>query len=131
MTSPDSPLGAAADCRRWAPAVIALVAALCYANALANGFVSDDALILRDNPLLTGVAGLWRAFAHPYWPEANNAGQYRPLVIASFVIDRAVLHAGPWWVHLVNIGWHAAVCILVYRVLRPLVTTEGAFFGAL
>jgi protein O-mannosyl-transferase len=130
MTS-DSSFDADAPWRRWAPAAIVLVAVLCYANALANGFVSDDALVVGNNPLVTGVSGLWRAFAHPYWPEASNAGQYRPLVIASFVIDRGVLHLGAWWVHLVNIGWHAAVCLLVYRVLAIVVTLEGALFGAL
>jgi protein O-mannosyl-transferase len=116
--------------QRWALASIALIAALCYANALANGYVQDDQGIIHDNPLVTTVSGLWRAFIHPYWPEKNGAGQYRPLIIASFVIDRGVLHLGAWWFHLENILWHVGVSLLVYRLLLQFITTRGAWFGA-
>ena len=116
--------------QQWAIASIALIAALCYANALANGYVQDDQGIIHDNPLVTTVSGLWRAFIHPYWPEKNGAGQYRPLVIASFVIDRGVLHLGAWWFHLENILWHVGVSLLVFSLLTQLITTRGAWFGA-
>jgi tetratricopeptide (TPR) repeat protein len=117
--------------QRWAVASIAILAVLCYANAVANGYVQDDQGIIHDNPLVKTVTGLWRAFAHAYWPEERNgAGQYRPLVIASFVIDRAILNVGPWWVHLENIAWHAFVCVLVYRLLGMMLSTRGAWLGA-
>jgi protein O-mannosyl-transferase len=118
--------------RRWAVASIVVVAILCYANAVANGYVQDDQGIIHDNPLVKTVTGLWRAWIHAYWPEERNgAGQYRPLIIASFVVDRAVLHLGPWWVHLENILWHAFVCALVYRLLSLLLSWPGAWFGAM
>src|SRR5215475_4408068 len=116
--------------QQWALASIALIAALCYANALANGYVQDDQGIIHDNPLVTTISGLWRAFIHPYWPEKNGAGQYRPLVIVSFVIDRGVLNLGPWWFHLENILWHVGVSVLVYRLLLQFITARGAWFGA-
>jgi hypothetical protein len=116
--------------RRWAVASIAVIAVLCYANAVANGYVQDDQHIIHDNPLVQTVSGLWRAFAHPYWPERIGAGQYRPLVIASFVFDRAVLHLGAWWFHLENIVWHAFVCVLVYRLLSLTLSWRGAWLGA-
>jgi protein O-mannosyl-transferase len=116
--------------QRWAVASIALLAALCYANALANGYVQDDQGIIHDNPLVKTVSGLWRAFIHPYWPEKNGAGQYRPLVIASFVIDRGILHLPAWWFHLVNIGWHVGVCLLVYRLVSLFLSVRGAWFGS-
>jgi tetratricopeptide (TPR) repeat protein len=117
--------------QRWAVASIAIIAVLCYANAVANGYVQDDQGIIHDNPLVKTVTGLWRAFAHSYWPEERNgAGQYRPLVIVSFVIDRAILDLGPWWVHLENIAWHAFVCVLVYRLLGAMLSTRGAWLGA-
>lgn len=117
--------------RRWVVPSIAILAVLCYANAVANGYVQDDQGIISDNPLVQTISGLWRAFAHSYWPEVKNgAGQYRPLVIASFVLDRAVLHLGPWWTHLENIAWHAFVCVLVYRLLSIVLSVPGAWFGA-
>ncbi|HZS59489.1 MAG TPA: tetratricopeptide repeat protein [Gemmatimonadaceae bacterium] len=114
---------------RW-PLIIAVLAVVCYANAVANGFVSDDAGIIRDNPLVHSVSGLWRAWIHSYWPEVDKAGQYRPLVIASYTFDQAVLHAGAWWVHLVNVLWHAAFCVLLYRFLSVLLAPTGALFGS-
>jgi protein O-mannosyl-transferase len=116
--------------QRWAVASLAIIAVLCYANALANGYVQDDQGIIHDNPLVTTVSGLWRAFIHPYWPERNGAGQYRPLVIASFVFDRAVLHLGAWWFHLENVAWHAFVCVLVYRLLCLTLSWQGAWLGS-
>ena len=116
--------------QRWAVASLAIIAVLCYANALANGYVQDDQGIIHDNPLVQTVSGLWRAFIHPYWPERNGAGQYRPLVIASFVFDRAVLHLGAWWFHLENIAWHALVCVLVYRLLCLTLSWQGAWLGS-
>jgi protein O-mannosyl-transferase len=116
--------------QRWAVASIALLAALCYANALANGYVQDDQGIIHDNPLVKTVSGLWRAFLHPYWPDKNGAGQYRPLVIASFVLDRGVLHLGAWWFHLENIAWHVGICLLVFRLLSLFLSVRGAWFGS-
>jgi len=115
--------------QRWAVASLAIIAVLCYANALANGYVQDDQGIIHDNPLVTTVSGLWRAFIHPYWPERNGAGQYRPLVIASFVFDRAVLHLGAWWFHLENVALHAFVCVLVYRLLSLTLSWRAAWLG--
>jgi protein O-mannosyl-transferase len=116
--------------QRWAVASLAIIAVLCYANALANGYVQDDQGIIHDNPLVQTVSGLWRAFIHPYWPERNGAGQYRPLVIASFVFDRAVLHLGAWWFHLENVAWHAFVCALVYRLLCVTLSWQSAWLGS-
>jgi hypothetical protein len=116
--------------QRWAVASLAIIAVLCYANALANGYVQDDQGIIHDNPLVTTVSGLWRAFIHPYWPERNGAGQYRPLVIASFVFDRAVLHLGAWWFHLENVALHAFVCVLVYRLLCVTLSWRAAWLGS-
>jgi hypothetical protein len=116
--------------QRWAVASLAIIAVLCYANALANGYVQDDQGIIHDNPLVTTVSGLWRAFIHPYWPERNGAGQYRPLVIASFVFDRAVLHLGAWWFHLENVVLHAFVCVLVYRLLCVTLSWRAAWLGS-
>lgn len=109
---------------------IALVAALCYANAAANGFTLDDRWIILGNPLVASLSGVWRAFGSPYWPN-GLVGQYRPLVVASFAIDWAVAHGGAWWFHVVNIGWHVAATVLVWRLARQLLPEVGAIAAAL
>lgn len=114
----------------WVPASIVLIAVVCYANAVRNGFALDDIGIIATNPLVHSLTGIWRAYAHAYWPDGNG-GQYRPLPIAMFSIDWAIAHGQPWWFHLVNIGWHALVCVLVWRVLSTMLPPAGAWFGAI
>lgn len=74
---------------------------------------------------------MWRAFGHPYWPEAWGWGQYRPLAIASFAIQWWVGGEAPWVFHLVNIAWHATVCVLLWRLLSTWLPPAGAMLGAL
>jgi protein O-mannosyl-transferase len=121
--------GETARQRQWTIA-IALVAALCYANAVANGFALDDRWIIVGNPLVVSLTGIWRAFGAPYWPN-GLVGQYRPLVIGSFAIDWAIGHGGGWWFHLVNVGWHVAATVLVWRLARQLLPEVGAVAAAL
>jgi tetratricopeptide (TPR) repeat protein len=110
---------------------LALIAALAYANSLLNGFTLDDAAIILSNPLVHSLTGVWRAFAHPYWPEVWGWGQYRPLAIASFTVQWWLGGGAPWVFHLVCIAWHATACVLVWRLLSAWLAPAGAAFGAL
>jgi hypothetical protein len=74
---------------------------------------------------------VWRAFAHPYWPEAWGWGQYRPLAIASFTVQWWLGGGASWVFHLVCMAWHAAACVLVWRLLSAWLAPAGAAFGAL
>ncbi|MFL5582004.1 MAG: tetratricopeptide repeat protein [Gemmatimonadaceae bacterium] len=118
------------DPLRYAGAFVALVAALCFANSLANDFTYDDRGVILHNALVEHVSGIWRAFAHTYWPEETQAGQYRPLVVASYALDWAVSGGGAWWFHLVNLVWHAVASFLAWRLLARLVAPGAALAGA-
>jgi Tfp pilus assembly protein PilF len=115
--------------RRWAPVVVALVAALVYANAIENGYVLDDRGVLLKNPLVHSLSGIWLAFAHPYWPEAIGGGQYRPLAIASFSLDWYLFGGDPRWLHAINVLWHAAAAVMVWFLAAELLA-PGAALGA-
>ena len=114
-----------------AAAIVAVVAALGYANAVSNWFTLDDDTVIAKNELVRHLSGVWRAFAHPYWPEFTPAGQYRPLAIVSFAVDWAVSGGSAHWMHLMNVAWHVAACVLVWRLLRDLVPAAGALAGGL
>ena len=116
---------------RLALAFVLAVAALTYANALANGFVLDDGAMIRQNPLVQSTDGLWRAFVLPYWPDAHGAGQYRPLGIVSYTIDWLVSGGDPRWFHLMNVLWHAAATVAVYALAVELLSPMGAVTAAL
>jgi protein O-mannosyl-transferase len=110
---------------------LALIAALAYANSLANGFTLDDTAIILENPLVHSLSGVFRAFAHPYWPEVWGWGQYRPLAIASFTLQWWMGGGAPWVFHLLNIAWHAAACVLLWRLLTNWLPSAAAACGAL
>jgi tetratricopeptide (TPR) repeat protein len=111
------------------PWLVALVALAVYANALQNGFAFDDEGIVLHNGLVHGIDGTWRAFLTPYWP--NGAGQYRPLVIASFSAEWALWGSSAIGYHAINLVWHAAASVLVYALARRWLSFGGAAFAAL
>ncbi|HJU66434.1 MAG TPA: hypothetical protein VJ596_12180, partial [Gemmatimonadaceae bacterium] len=116
---------------RWAPLLIALSAMLVYANAVANGFVLDDQGVIRENPLVRSIDGVWRAFGKPYWPEALGGYQYRPLAIAGFAIDWTVSGGSAAWFHTVNMLWHALASLAVWYLAIALLAPAGALAAAL
>ncbi len=97
--------------RRRVYAVVAAFAALVYLGALWNGFALDDQPIIHLNPLVHSWSGVWRAFAHSYWPASAGGEFYRPLPIATYAFDGSLTSGATWWFHLVNLLWHAAVSV--------------------
>jgi protein O-mannosyl-transferase len=111
--------------------IVALVGGLAYANAIANSFTLDDDTVIAKNELVRHLSSVWRAFALPYWPMSIPGGQYRPLAIVSFALDWSVSGASPHWMHFVNVLWHVAACVLVWRLLRQLMASGPALAGSL
>jgi hypothetical protein len=114
--------------------VVAIVAAMVYANALANGFVLDDRGVIMRNVLVNTPSSWWRAFGAPYWPEAVGGGQYRPLAIVSYSLDWGLSGGTAWWFHLVTIMWHVVAVVLVtvfaLELMRPVgALAAGLFFA--
>lgn len=89
--------------------MVAACAVVVHLAALWNRWAMDDGPIVALNSLVHAPSGIWRAFAQPYWPPEFGGAMYRPLVIASFAVDWLI--SGPWWFHLVNLAWHAAVTV--------------------
>jgi protein O-mannosyl-transferase len=117
---------------QWLPAiVVAVVAAVTHANGVLNSFTLDDDTVIMKHDLVRHLSWCWRAFAHPYWPENTPGGQYRPLAIVSFAVDWAVSGGSPHWMHAVNVLWHVAACVLIWRLLREMLPAAGALAGAL
>ena len=111
--------------------VVGLVAALGSINAIANDFTLDDEGVIVKNAFVHHLSAIWQSFGRPYWPESTNAGQYRPLAIASFALDWVISSGSPHWMHLVNVAWHVVTCVLVWRLLRDFLSADGAVAGAL
>lgn len=113
-----------------AAALMALLAFAVYANALANGFAYDDPLLIQLNDAVRG-ADWARLAGGPYWPDrSDGVGLYRPLTMLSYGLDWKLWAGAPFGFHLVNVGLHAAVTVLVFSLLLPFTGLTGAAAGA-
>jgi len=113
-----------------AAAAAALLAAAAYLPSLRNGFALDDEMIVERNPRAHTVAAGLAGFDQPYWPPAQGAGLYRPLVILSFAVDWQLSKGSPAWLHASNVVWHAAATALLVPVLAAYTGPGAALAGA-
>ncbi|MCC6767371.1 MAG: tetratricopeptide repeat protein [Deltaproteobacteria bacterium] len=102
-------------------AVLIVAVAATFANAIGNGFVYDDQLVIVDDPavrlpLSAGFSGL----------------HYRPLRTLSYRLDHAVAGMDPRAFHLSNVLYHGVAVVLVHALLGALgVSPPAALAGAL
>lgn len=133
-THPESPAETLPRPRREIPALLVLLALsfLVYGNSLLNGFVHDDKPVVAENRLIRDPANLGRIFASGYWTtrEEPVAELYRPLVVASFALNRRIGGPGPFGFHLVNLLLHAWVSWLVFRLGKDLAGSRAAAWAA-
>lgn len=93
-------------------AVAASLAAvsICYANALANGFVFDDQGHVLSDVSLRSLSSLSK-----FLPAS-----YRPIRDISYALDFAVWGARPFGFHLTSVLIHLANTLLVFALIRRL-----------
>lgn len=124
--------------RRTIPALLVAAAALAaYANSLANGFVWDDPIILARQ--LGVFRGIGDVLVPPRDIPQFGPDYYRPLTIATYLLDRAVGGDRPFAFHLSVVLAHTVTSVLVYFLTLSLVRgrrpsraggTEVAALGA-
>lgn len=121
------------------PLLVVAVAWAAQGGVLGNGWVWDDAIVVRDDPTIArGFGAIPRLLSEPWAGPAQDVGLYRPLVSITLAVE-AALHgtADPFPFHLVNLFLHASVATALLAVLlrlfpsRPvLVSTAALFFAA-
>ena len=90
--------------------------------ALHGGFIWDDDVHLTANPSIIGPQGLKEIWT-------TSAAVYYPLTLTAFWIQHLLWGLNPFPFHLMNIGVHAAVAVVLWRVLLRL-NVRGAWFAA-
>ncbi len=122
----------------WMPLVVVAVAWAAQGGVLANGFVWDDAIVVRDDPTIArGFDAIPDLLVSPWGGAGNDVGLFRPLVSISLAVQ-AALHgtSNAFAFHLVNLFLHASVATaflaLLLRVFpgRPLVAVVPALLFA-
>ena len=116
--------------------LILFAVVISYANALGNGLVYDDLLLVAGNThLRQGWRGVYLIFTSGYWSGAQpftSGGLYRPLTILSFWAEYSVAGTSPFLYHLDNILLHFVCSVLAYLVMRSFFKDSTApLFAAL
>jgi tetratricopeptide (TPR) repeat protein len=116
VTSPHSPFPILhSPFARSAIAVgVVALAALVYSNALANGLVWDDPIVLDRQ--LRAFRRLGDLIVTPRNIPQYSPDYYRPLTTLSYLIDRAIGGGGPVMFHLSVVLFHAVTTYLVFRL---------------
>jgi len=113
---------------------VAVLAAAVYGNALTNGLVWDDPIVLTRQ--LLAFHSLRDLVFLPRNIPQFSPDYYRPLTILSYLIDRAIAGASPFMFHLSVVLWHVLTTFLVFRLgLRlfrgtPMVTRTAGLGAA-
>jgi len=120
-----APLSPATPARRavpaWlAPFVVGCAALAVYANSLGNGFVWDDPIIVSRQ--LVVFRSIGDVLVPPRDIPQFSPDYYRPLTIATYLLDRAVGGERPFAFHLSVVLTHALASILVWALAAQLLS---------
>src|SRR5262245_19627355 len=115
----------AAASRVLLPGVLLVVlVVLVFANVLGGGFVLDDHFLIEENPRAHSLDGLRFALTTDVQRfqsgAAAPAAYYRPLTLASVVVDYALWGSHPGPFHLANLIAHALAAFLAWRLFTRL-----------
>lgn len=108
----------------WLAAVLVGVF-VAHSGALAAGFVWDDLAIVVQNELTADLSRWPQYFVRDLWAGtpgevAGGSGYYRPLMILSLAVDRALFGLSAPAAHLHSLLWHLAAVAAGWTVLRAL-----------
>ena len=113
--------------------LVAIAAVVTYAGTLGHHYVWDDHLIASQMNRAAGEGGLLEVLVAPFLPTADIPNNYyRPVVYATYWLDRSIGGGLPAVAHLANILLHATAAVLVFFFTRRVLgDVEGAFAAAL
>lgn len=116
------------------PLMGALAALGVYYNALSNDFIWDDPIIVERQA--TAFLSVKDIFLPPAGIPEFGTHYYRPLVMLSFIIDKAIWGDSPFGLHLTVVLFHILNTILVFFLARFLLRRfvhrdVGAFISSL
>src|SRR3989344_2011061 len=103
-----------------------------FGNGIKGGFVLDDTVVVEKRGELRKLENFFTLFISPYHQNAPYTGLFRPVTMASYALNFALLGRGPSGFHLVNIILHALNVVLVFLVTHKLLKHKRpAIFAAL
>ncbi|RME20932.1 MAG: hypothetical protein D6798_19340 [Deltaproteobacteria bacterium] len=114
--------------------LLLLTTVAAYLGLIHAGFVWDDEALVVRNTVTGSLANIPRFFTMDLWDGApvqqGVSGYYRPLVLVSFAVDRALFGMAPAGHHLHSLAWHLLAVTMACRLLRNVVSPRAALVAA-
>ncbi|MCB0737318.1 MAG: tetratricopeptide repeat protein, partial [Bacteroidetes bacterium] len=111
-----------------------ILAFVLYGNTLGHGFVLDDGhLFLRNKFVQNGFQGIGDIFSNGFLKGSigTNDQSYRPLVLASYAIERALFNNKPMPSHFINVLLYGLCSFMVWKNARLLFAKFNAWVPVL
>ncbi|XP_018332006.1 transmembrane and TPR repeat-containing protein CG4050 [Agrilus planipennis] len=116
-------------------AIIVLTSVMVYHNSCYCGFVFDDISAIKDNRDLRTHTPLVNIFFNDFWGTPMHKEQshksYRPLTVLTFRWNYYFQQLEPLGYHLVNVVFHAVVCLLYFRLCSIFLSEMSSFMAAM
>ncbi len=109
-------------------AALIAVAFVLYGNTIPNEYSLDDIYVTKGNPQVKkGFQGIPEIFTSRYANVNNDDGSqmrfgYRPVSKSTFAVEHQFFGQAPHVSHFVNVLLYALLLIVLYRLLRKLMT---------
>jgi len=119
----------------WAPWAVLGLVGCAYLPTLGAGFVWDDIPLVVQNEITGDLGNLPRFFQEDLWAstpgQEGGTGYYRPLMLLSLAVDRALFGLWPGGHHLHNLVWHLVGTLGLMQLARPRLGGWGAVVAGL
>jgi len=111
--------------------IIIIITVLAFANSLTNDFVGDDTVVFVTNSFYNSLKNVPKLFSKEYITDGDNfetyadgeydrgSGSigYRPVLSATYFVDKALWGTKPFGYHLHSLLLHVVNSILVYFLI--------------
>jgi Tfp pilus assembly protein PilF len=98
--------------------VIAVAAAIVYANSLSAPFIFDDEVAIFNNPTIRSVSTVWSQ-------PRNTPLAGRPVAALTFALNFAVNEIDPAPYRATNVAIHIACALLLFALIRRTLSTPS------
>lgn len=119
----------------WVPWAVLGLVGCAYLPTLGAGFVWDDIPLVVQNEITGDLRNLPRFFQEDLWAstpgQQGGTGYYRPLMLLSLAVDRALFGLWPGGHHLHNLVWHLVGTLGLMQLARPRLGGWGAVVAGL
>jgi tetratricopeptide (TPR) repeat protein len=117
----------------WHVALLLSVSLAIYANALGNGFVSDDDFQVLSNKLITDWRNIPKMFTTNVWAfaEETTTNYYRPLHMVIYLVEYHLFGYDAFLWHLANLAFHMSALVAAYFLVRALAGEQLALWAGL